>query len=557
MKNPLNLYRYRKVIIGAAASVAAILPSTSRATEPEVWFCPLDPAVRQGPGYENVRQYMDLFQPDAPWEQAAAHLKVFKIYWGWAKDAKNEDLKKQFADLKRRGIGLALETGVLSGTGDIGKNIEGFAGDILLPLVKRIEDNGGDLQYVAMDEPLGVTFDDGPTAPHWTPQQIVDSAVKNIKAVQAAYPKVRFGDIEAVGTQSLDDQVGAYVAGWKAFKKAGIDLAFYHADLDWEKPSVMNYLVRLREEARKQGMRFGIIYDGNPEDRSAAAWLGAAQDHAIMAEEALGRPDMVIFQSWHPFPTKVLPEQDSDAFTHLLKEYARPRVNLTSSLSSGSLGGKLLTEDGRPIADATIQVTQHSLSKEGETQTLTATGIVPSGCTCFVFGLRANDTGWPGSNSVRIRELKLETKDGATVDDFQKPDGGKQWGGLGMSRVIFSDGYLNITPKAGDRLENNGPRIPIIGANQPFTFSIQARIPAKAVDQGCFGVFFLTPKTELYRKSVNFQTIQTPVGAAVTGADGSWSVPITSPGKLLKYEAHYDGSEVYWPARSSTTGSIP
>ena len=72
---------------------------------------------------------------------------------------------------------------------------------------------------------------------------------------------------------------------------------------------------------RAEKMLVGLICDGNPNEATDHEWI----DHALERCNDFGRltggpPDMVIFQSWVPRPTHVLPEDAPDSFTHLLLE---------------------------------------------------------------------------------------------------------------------------------------------------------------------------------------------------------------------------------------------
>ena len=295
------------------------------AAAPQIWFCPMDPVLRPEVGYGGSPQYMDLFQPNAPWRRAAARVAVFKIYPQWISRATDADLRRQFADLNRRGIALALEAGVLTHVGDLGRGVEGFGGDGLLGMVQRIQRDGGTLAYVGMDEPLFFgTLSNHPHAPRWSPQQAVANAAVNIRGVLAQFPDVRFGDIEPVGTASLPVALAHYRDGWRAFAAAGIPLAFYDADLAWQKPDVMMHLAAIRQAARDEQLPFGLIVDGNPHDPTDAAWLQSARQHLAQALAVIGPPDALIFQSWHARPDKLLPETDPDAFTHLIDTALAP-----------------------------------------------------------------------------------------------------------------------------------------------------------------------------------------------------------------------------------------
>ncbi len=65
----------------------------------------------------------------------------------------------QFKDLNRRGIALALEFGVVTRSPNCAQGIvgEGAGGQELVAVAKRIQKDGGNLKYIAMDEPLYFT----------------------------------------------------------------------------------------------------------------------------------------------------------------------------------------------------------------------------------------------------------------------------------------------------------------------------------------------------------------------------------------------------------------
>src|SRR5262249_20344407 len=140
---------------------------------PLIWFCPLDPVVRPEVGYGGSPQYMQLFGADAPWAQAASRVNVFKIYPQWITQASDADLQAQFSGLQRRGIKLALEWGMLNRSDTCGRGVEGFGGESTLNTVRRIQRLGGDLRYIAMDEPIFFgTLYKGANACRWTVEEM-------------------------------------------------------------------------------------------------------------------------------------------------------------------------------------------------------------------------------------------------------------------------------------------------------------------------------------------------------------------------------------------------
>ena len=91
-----------------------LLQLLSVRAEPIIWLAPLSSVTFDNkPG---AADYMSLFQPDASWQQVAKVTSVFKIYPTFAGRASDDILRAVFADLKRRGMALALEARILSST---------------------------------------------------------------------------------------------------------------------------------------------------------------------------------------------------------------------------------------------------------------------------------------------------------------------------------------------------------------------------------------------------------------------------------------------------------
>ena len=105
-------------------------PSLSLDVKPLVWFAPLPPLViTDGRNFTGSDDFMGLFEPEAPWQNAAEHVQVFKLYGEWvAYKATDAQLKQVVEDLNRRGIALAVEAGPLNAPSDCGQGVEGFAG---------------------------------------------------------------------------------------------------------------------------------------------------------------------------------------------------------------------------------------------------------------------------------------------------------------------------------------------------------------------------------------------------------------------------------------------
>lgn len=78
----------------------------------EIWLAP-QASIPPSP-LARAADFMDMFKPDAPWKDAASHTRVFKLYGSFVNPASQEQINAVIADLKRRGIAIGLEVGVMN-----------------------------------------------------------------------------------------------------------------------------------------------------------------------------------------------------------------------------------------------------------------------------------------------------------------------------------------------------------------------------------------------------------------------------------------------------------
>jgi len=125
-----------------------------RAPPREIWLAP------QGINHPAV-DFAALFQPDAPWKEAASHVNVFKLSTPFVLQATPEQIDAVVSDLNRRGIAIALETGVINvahnpayGCGGMG-NVEGYRTvEVAEQLARKIKAAHGELKYLVMSAPF-------------------------------------------------------------------------------------------------------------------------------------------------------------------------------------------------------------------------------------------------------------------------------------------------------------------------------------------------------------------------------------------------------------------
>src|ERR1035438_9403314 len=239
-----------------------------------VWFTPL-PYTTHPVGLFGSIDYLSLFSPAAPWQQAASHVQVFKLYGDGVDSLSDADLSNLLADLKRRNIALALEWPVLSSS-TCGAGIEGFGGSFL-SVTQRIKALGGTLTYVTMQQPFQWgSFYKGTNSCQWNAQQVATNALVAINEAKAVFPNILVGDSMAVppfrdAAPDWATQYGIWFDTWASL--AGAPLAFFQVDCDWTVPNWQAAVAAIRPVAAQHGIPFGMVYNGFLTNQTDSAWL--------------------------------------------------------------------------------------------------------------------------------------------------------------------------------------------------------------------------------------------------------------------------------------------
>lgn len=245
----------------------------------------------------------------------------------------DDQVKALFADLKRRHIAVAMEMGLLSGRTvdstrqECGVGVEGFAAPGTARVIaNRIARNGGQLDYVVMDEPLWYAHQfKGKNCCQWPMERIARDIAPRVADLRAKFPNVQIGDVEPIGTAQPEDWVQE-INEWSHVYQTviGEKLAFFHADVVWKAPIWRQQLAAVRTNIHAQGIPFGVIYDGGGTGNTESddVWTQEAEQrfHQVESTSSLV-PDQAIFQSWVRWPRRLLPETEHGTMTNLVLRY--------------------------------------------------------------------------------------------------------------------------------------------------------------------------------------------------------------------------------------------
>lgn len=315
--------------------------SVAMAAESTVWLAGDDPVVQAQKHKSEPADYMDLFKADSPWPNATRRVAAFKISMQFALRSSEEQLTTLIDDLRRRHIALAIEMGLISGPGpnQCGMNIEGYSSPTGPEnAAKRIKAHGGQLDYVAMDEPVwfGHHFGEGSgrlagkRGCQYSLPELVDKIAPQIEMLRRYFPNIRVGDIEPIsskwgGKSSIDDFVAFDELLRKRLSNTPV---FFHADIAWAIPGWKPLLEDAAGRLRRDGIRIGVICDGDETVGTNEAWVRQALERCseVQSDPRID-PDDLIVQSWEKLPTRMLPESDPGSLTFEALQVSRAGQN--------------------------------------------------------------------------------------------------------------------------------------------------------------------------------------------------------------------------------------
>lgn len=306
-------------------------PTPDLTMRPLVWFGPLPPMkVTVGRPFLGSLDFMDLFKPESPWQNAASHVQAFKLFGEWVSEsATDAQLGRVFADLRRRGIAVDVDEGPLTPSADCGNGVEGFAGIREgMHITQRVKAAGGTIDLIDMDEPfVDASIYNGPNACHWSAEKVAQGVYEYVQAMKQQFPQAIIGTSEpfwqGMEVEDLENYIEAY------HKVSGSYFPFFHLDLDYSLADWPQVSKEMEAFCKARGIAFGIYYVGNWDDTSDEAWLAQAGERVKTYELHYGgQPDHVIFQSWNDHPDYSLPETKQDTYTHFIDLYFQDKSAL-------------------------------------------------------------------------------------------------------------------------------------------------------------------------------------------------------------------------------------
>ena len=525
-----------------------------------MWFGP-HPEFRLDDLAKGSADFLDLFPSDALWTMAAGRVQVFKVLpgFGLGPNPPEDSVRLILDGIAERGMALAIEVGPLphplagGSNTTCGDGVEGFSGPFALQDIQKVVDAGGTIDAVSFDEPLAFGhFFDGPEACQWPLERVASETAAFVEAVRAVSPNAIFGDIEpAWASPEIDaEDIGAWLDAYRA--AVGEPLGYFHLDVDWARRDWASVAKEIEDVVRSRGVPFGIIYNGGDTTGSNEEWLQLTIERAYEYEQVTGgRPDHVIFQSWHYYPTRVLPETDRGAFTSVIDRYFGARTALEPTALDQVT---LRTTDGVRMAGASLEV--EAVPIDGPYQEFSLNGVVPPDASSAVVVVRVNTEGaGPGEAGFSVYEITYAEDGGENL--VQNSDFGQGMVGWGQSgdaeaSIVASDlgagQMLHVVASPDQALYWDSAEFPITPGTA-FELHVAAAVPLASADSAYAGVVFLGAE-ENGRRIIPMSPAPIELGQVTTDTNGQATIVLSAvdPGRYL-LRVHYVGDLETWPCR--------
>lgn len=274
-------------LIRSVACLLVLLCSTAQAA-PEIWFGPSG----------GTPDLLDLFKQPDRWRVARAEVSVLKLPPAQVMDQNRSgintltelDNTDVFRVLRAWRMKLAIEAPAVKKWSCSGEE----AARRTIRYVENVRRGGGEVAYLALDEPLPAGVRDCKDSIETVASRVAQYA----RTVQGAVPGIGIGVIQAYPAftpQEISQFVSALVS-------AGMKPAFLHLDINY--PALRRRgdpradLPAIQAMLRSQGVPFGVIiwsgYNPEPSDES---YYRHTMEWARLVRSAV-IPDQLIIQSW-------------------------------------------------------------------------------------------------------------------------------------------------------------------------------------------------------------------------------------------------------------------
>jgi hypothetical protein len=286
----------------------------------------------------SLPDFMTLFSASTPSPLSSGKIQVLKMYGGLTWSLTDANYSQILSFLQQHYISLALEVSMVDvlpgctsteGYGGFSSDPANSSVQNAIKLAQRIKSLGGNLAYIAMDEPLYYAHyyaenKQGAQCAYSIPD-LANAVTTTFQAFQSVYPNVKLGDIEPFPATAriTSDWLSDYQVWVQSIYQASLQpLAFVHDDANFT--SSLWYMSKsLRAFLSSNNIPYGLIWHGGGNSDTQWAQVTEARMQ-LYGDIGLPAPDQNIFQSWDPYPSYALPQTSPTTMTYLVNYFSAP-----------------------------------------------------------------------------------------------------------------------------------------------------------------------------------------------------------------------------------------
>ncbi|MGH9961895.1 MAG: hypothetical protein ACREBC_33005, partial [Pyrinomonadaceae bacterium] len=258
---------------------------------------------------------------------------------------------------------------------------------------------------------------------------------------------------------------------------------------------------------------------------------------------AASSPNHVIFQSWHPNPSHVLPESSPSTLTYLVNRYFLPKTVLTARRAEDGITGAVTDSAGRGMANKEVLLEVPDTDASLSPQTLL--GVVPMTAVSALIGLRINTECHCSEEShvALAPAIYREVYDDAVTFErdltSQVMAPRKATNAIHVTKGQANGAFvmhLNV-PKTQRLTANSKPFRVTSGAH--FVLEVSADVQGRPqAGQGLLALIFLGPDgKEVHRAAIALRPQNVLSQKTTTDADGRFRIRLADGVPLNRYHS--------------------
>ncbi len=527
-------------------------------------LAPVPPRPADKPDFptpDGSADYMALFEPGAPWENALGVLTGFKVHsWMIRHYLTDDELLTIDRSLRNAGVPLIIEAEPLDPPNpDECNHSESFEGPYELENLQRLRDLGVHVAAIAIEQPhtYGVLSRE-PGACQYTLERTLGEVGEWIADAKRIYPDVVVGSIEGLwlGYEGHPENYAAWLDGFE--EAIGEPLPFIHVDVDWRRSDWVEVVRQIEDVADARGVPFGVLYNGTLGGADdSAEWLQLTAER-IAAYESVGggTPQHVSVQSWVDLPDRLLPDDDIGAFTHLLPRYTGVRsdvadLSIEPDGNTSFVTGRIVDPSGAPVPGQTVSI--GVVPTDGAPTTSRITGVVPDFATEALVLVRVHTEGASvGDTDVRILDIGFAEVGGENLvpnGDFAAGSNSWPWYGDPVGEVTFgADGQggrqMRVVADPGEVIFVDGAQFPVT-AGAEYEFAVTMGGPDMSIGNVGVAIAFVA-EVEGARETIFFVPAEIDLGSTESESDGTFRLELAADG-AYEVVVSVAGDATTWP----------